>query len=170
MCLFFFLIWTLMENWEGRFFRRMYSPPSWGIKNSEENAFDGGECMLLNCHKRKTFLMKVFYILIWVSSMVCIQSGHFNSWKALSFLSGRLMPGTSTVICWMDGFAMECTRRLWETFLVSGSGCDFLAVSPSWLAQKFLWRAETSKGTNWAKKSSEVWLGDCKLRSIKNWA
>lgn len=96
----------------------MYSPLSWCIKNSKENAFDRGEWMLLNCHKRKTCLMKVFYILIWANSMVCVQSGHFNSWKALSFLLGRLMPGTSTVICRVDGFAVECTRRLWEDFLV----------------------------------------------------
>lgn len=98
----------------GDFFRRMYSPPSWGLKNSEENAFGRGECLLLNCHKRKTYFIKVFYILIWVNSMVCIQSGHSSSWKALSFLSVRVMPWTSTVICWVDGFAMECTRRLWD--------------------------------------------------------
>lgn len=92
----------------------MCSPPSRDLKNSEGNAFGRGECLLLNCHKRKTYLMEVFYMLIWVNSMVCIQSGHFNSWKALSFFSVRLMPWTSTVICWVDGFAMECARRLWD--------------------------------------------------------
>lgn len=55
---------------------------------------------------------KNFCILIWVDSMVCMQSGHFNSSKALSSLSVSLTPWTDTVIYWLDRFAMECAGRL----------------------------------------------------------
>lgn len=115
--------------------QRRSSPPRWGLRAEKfpgENAFGKGECVLLNCLKRRTYMKEFLY------SPTGKFYGLNNAWpfQVLKNFEFSFNEVNAVIMYRVGGFAMECARRLWELlrgFWFPFCLRPFLDEWPSWL-------------------------------------